>query len=44
MWTGVERGLAGIKFSVSPRSRGAIRQSKSKLEIIREAPSKSLIV
>lgn len=44
MWGGVTSGLAGVKFSGSPRRLGANRASETSREIINTNPRMSLIV
>jgi hypothetical protein len=41
MWTGVTRGLAGIKFSGSPKTQGAKKQIKNKEKKKQKNPNKS---
>lgn len=42
MWTGVTKGLAGIKFSVSPKRKGFIKASEIKAHSIITNPNMSL--
>jgi hypothetical protein len=42
MWTGVTKGLAGMKFSVSPSKYGLIRAREISDHIIKINPNKSL--
>lgn len=44
MWGGVARGLAGVKFSGSPRRLGANRARAARGMNIRTNPRMSLIV
>ena len=41
IWTGVTRGLAGIKFSGSPKVHGKKKQITINNEIIKKKPNKS---
>jgi hypothetical protein len=41
MCTGVTKGLAGIKFSGSPKAHGAIRQIQKSNPSITKTPNKS---
>jgi hypothetical protein len=43
MCTGVTRGLAGIKFSVSPSKKGFVRTSNIRAHIIMINPKISLV-
>jgi hypothetical protein len=43
MWIGVTNGLAGIKFSTSPKRFGAKRIIKDKPRVIINTPNISLI-
>jgi len=42
IWTGVTRGLAGIKFSGSPNIQGKKKQITIKSKIIVKKPNRSL--
>jgi len=44
MWTGVTKGLAGMKFSVSPSKNGEINERDVNSQIITINPNKSLNV
>ena len=44
IWTGVTKGLAGIKFSGSPKSQGLDKQIKLRAISITKKPNKSLVV
>lgn len=44
MWGGVTRGLAGVKFSGSPRRLGANRANETSKASIRMNPRMSLMV
>jgi hypothetical protein len=44
MWTGVTKGLAGIKFSGSPNSQGNIKTISLSLKNITKNPKRSLDV
>ena len=42
MWTGVTKGLAGIKFSVSPNKYGSSKAIEIKVHRIKMKPNRSL--
>jgi hypothetical protein len=44
MWTGVTRGLAGIKFSGSPRAQGPQKQIEKRKDSNTKAPNKSFVL
>lgn len=44
MWTGVTRGLAGIKFSGSPSSQGFVKHNIKRRKNITTKPNRSLYV